>query len=59
MPEKHSYVCQPGKCDYWTHRCTDRQMPDKVIPMCQYALEAIQKYPILKISTIEATVGTG
>ena len=31
------------KCDYWTDRGTDRQMPDKVIPMCRYASQAKQK----------------
>ena len=26
-----------------THRQMDRQTPDKVIPMCRYALQATQK----------------
>ena len=26
-----------------THRWTDRQTPDKVIPMCRYASQATQK----------------
>ena len=29
--------------DTWTDRRMDRQMPDKVIPMCRYALQATQK----------------
>ena len=39
LPAKHSYAWLPRKCDYRT----DRQMPDKVIPMCRYALQAKQK----------------
>ena len=46
-PAKHSYAWLPRKCDYRTHRCTDRQTdrqtPDKVIPKCRYALQATQK----------------
>ena len=33
-----SYAWLPRKCDYWT----DRQTPDKVIPMCSYASQATQ-----------------
>ena len=40
-PAKHSYALLPRKCDYQTDRHTDgrtdRQTPDKVIPMCRYA----------------------
>ena len=47
-PAKHSYAWLPRKCDYRTDtrtdRQTDRRTPDKVIPMCCYALQAIQKY---------------
>ena len=32
LPAKHSYAWLPRKCDYRT----DRQTPDKVIPMCPY-----------------------
>ena len=44
-PVKHSYAWLPRKCEYWTdrHRWTDRQTPDKVIPMCRYASLATQK----------------
>ena len=42
-PAKHSYVWLPRKCDYRTETQTDRQTPDKVIPMCRYALQATQK----------------
>ena len=45
-PVKHSYAWLPRKCDYRTDRQdtqTGRQTPDKVIPMCCYALQAIQK----------------
>ena len=39
-PVKHScYGWLPRKCDYQT----DRQMPDKVIPMCRYASQATQQ----------------
>ena len=47
-PGKHSYAWLPRKCDYRTdartHGQTDRQTPDKVIPMCRYALQATQKF---------------
>ena len=42
LPVVHSY----GMCDYQeslTTRQTDGQTPDKVIPMCHYALQATQK----------------
>ena len=48
-PSKHSYAWLPRKCDYRTDRHThtdertDRQTPDKVIPMCRYASQATQK----------------
>ena len=42
-PAKHSYAWPPRKCDYRTDRQTDRQMPDKAIPMCHYALQTTQK----------------
>ena len=42
-PAKHSYAWLPRKCDYRTERRTDRQVPDKVIPMCRYAWQATQK----------------
>ena len=42
-PAKHSYVCLPRKCDYRTDTHTDRQTQDKVIPMCRYASQSIQK----------------
>ena len=48
-PAKHiySYAWLPRKCDYWTDAHTDgqtdREMPDKVIPMCRYASQATQK----------------
>ena len=38
LPAKHSYEWLPRKCDYRT----DRQTPDKMIPMCSYALQATQ-----------------
>ena len=38
-PAKRSYAWLPRKCDYRT----DRQTPDKVIPMCRFALQATQK----------------
>ena len=41
-PTKHSYARLPRKCDYRTDTRTDRQTPDKVIPMCCYALQATQ-----------------
>ena len=41
-PLKHSYAWLPRKCDYRTDTQTDRQTPDKVIPMCRYALQATQ-----------------
>ena len=43
LPAKHSYAWLPRKCDYWTDGRTDRQAPDKVIPMCRYASQATQK----------------
>ena len=45
-PAKHSYVWLPRKCDYQesvTTGQTDRETPDKVIPMCRYASQATQK----------------
>ena len=42
------YAWPPRKCDYRTDTQTDRQMPDKVIPMCSYASQATQ-------STIKVT----
>ena len=36
----HDYQERLRKCDYWT----DRQTPDKVIPMCRYASHATQKW---------------
>ena len=42
-PAKHSYAWLPRKCDYRTDTRTDRQTPDKVIPMCHYASQATQK----------------
>ena len=46
-PAKHSSAWLPRKCDYQTDtltdRQTDRQMPDKVIPMCRFASQATQK----------------
>ena len=44
-PAKHSYAWLPRKCDYWT----DRQMPDKVIPMSRYASQATQKVVVKAI----------
>ena len=41
-PAKHSCARLPRKCDYQT----DIQTPDKVIPMCQYALQATQRWKI-------------
>ena len=38
-PAKHSYAWLPRKCDY----LTNRQTPNKVIPMCRYASQATQK----------------
>ena len=38
-PGKHSYAWLPRKCDYRTDRQTDGWTPDKVIPMCIYALQ--------------------
>ena len=49
-PVKHSHAWLPRKCDYRTERHrqtngrTDKQTPDKVIPMCCYALQATQKW---------------
>ena len=47
-PAKHSNAWLPRKCDYRTdartHGQTDRQTPDKVIPMCRYASQATQKW---------------
>ena len=45
LPAKHSYAWLPRKCDYRTDtdRRTDRQTPDKVIPMCRYDSQATQK----------------
>ena len=44
-PAKHSYAWLPRKCDYQesvTTGQTDRQTPDKVIPVCLYASQATQ-----------------
>ena len=42
-PAKQSYAWLPRKCDYRTGRQTDRhterQMPDKGIPMCRYTFK--------------------
>ena len=47
---KHSYAWLPRKCDYWTYRRrTDRQTPDKMIPMCRYASQATQKPEVLRL----------
>ena len=37
-PAKHGYAKLPRKCDYRT----DRQTPDKIIPMCRYVSQATQ-----------------
>ena len=45
-PAKHSYAWLPKKVwlpDRHKHGRTDRQTPDKVIPMCRYASQATQK----------------
>ena len=34
-----------------THGQRERQTPDKVIPMCRYALQATQKVAIVPVST--------
>ena len=51
-PAKNSYAWLPRKCDYRTDRQTntrtDKQKPDKVIPMCRYASQATQKFFIEK-----------
>ena len=39
-PAKHSYAWLLRKRDYRTDTRTDRQTPDKVIPMCRYASQA-------------------
>ena len=44
-PAKHSYAWLPRKCDYWT----DRQTPDKVIPMCHCGSQARQYIVFIKI----------
>ena len=49
-PAKHSFAyyqesVTAGQTD--THTRTDRQTPDKVIPMCRYASQATQKRTIL------------
>ena len=45
-PAKHNYGWLPRKCDYrtdiQTEGRTDRQTPDKVIPICRYASQATQ-----------------
>ena len=43
-PPKHSYAWLPRKCEYQTDTQTDRQMLDKVIPMCRLASQATQKH---------------
>ena len=52
-PAKHSYAWLPRKCDYQTdrhtHRRTDSQTPDKVIPMCRYTSQATQKPEVLRL----------
>ena len=48
-PAKHSDASLPRKCDYQesvTTGQTDRQTPDKVVPMCRYASQATQKVNI-------------
>ena len=42
-PAKHSYAWLPRQCDYRTDTQTERQTPEKVIPMCRYALKVTQK----------------
>ena len=45
-PANHRYAWLPRKCDYQesvTTGQTDRQTPEKVIPMCRYASQATQK----------------
>ena len=49
-PAKHIYAWLPRKCDYRTDGRTERQTPDKVIPMCRYASQATQKYCIFEKS---------
>ena len=41
-PAKQSYAWLRRKCDYRTDPHTDRQMLDKVIPICRYASQATQ-----------------
>ena len=49
LPAKHSYAWLPKKCAYQTDTKTDRQTPEKVIPMCLYASQATQKGPDHKV----------
>ena len=42
-PANHSYARLPRKCDYWTDTKTERQTPDKMIPMCRYASQTTQQ----------------
>ena len=42
-PAKQSYAWLPRKYDYRADRHRDRQMLDKVIPICGYALQATQE----------------
>ena len=49
-PAKHSYAGLPRKRDYRTDRHTDRQTPDKVIPMCHHVSQVTQKVLLIIIS---------
>ena len=42
-PAKDSYAWLPRKCDYRTDTRTDRQTPDKVIPIRYFASQATQQ----------------
>ena len=48
-PGKHSYAWLRRKCDYGTDIRTDRQTPDKVIPMCCYAGDTKMRTKLLVI----------
>ena len=43
LPAKHSYDYQESVTTWQTDGQTDRQTPDKVLPMCHYASQATQK----------------
>ena len=53
-PAKHSYAWLPRKCVI-PDRQTDRQIPDKVIPMCHYASQATQKLCVPWINLLDCT----